>query len=554
MQVAWAIHPATGASQGTFVVVVGGPGIASLSGAERWMDDLDPRIANTHDVLFFDARGTGESSPADCPRATDAYVEVQEGPSTAAEFSRACRAEAGVGDEALARYTTREVAGDLESIRRRLGIDRWVLYGESYGTSVVQEYVARFPEHTSALIIDGPIDRRLPPAEFWGDAARGFDEVLARTYDACLDDRICRTSMDDPRDAMKRLASRLSRTTPVWEVEDGSGRTRPVRITTSLVEDVTWSSMYDTTGRMLFLRALAADAHGDHWPIEHLAVLGAGESTFSDDSSTFVYYATLCGDTRTALVPDDTGGQYVDAGKRLGLWELATTDIYLTPLPCLTWPSQPASWQPPADPGDVPTLVITATADPVTRETEARPLAQRLPNARLIETLGGSHVMFGRGHPCVDDPVVQLVLHGELPTASRTCDGSVMDDFVAPTATAGRDFKTPLDAVMALDRELMNAPEYAYWDGSSALRIPCRVSGSIEVTAESDGDHLRLDDCAWASLYAFDGRGTIDWATGEVRLELRHDRGSITYRRDADDATSLEGTWDGSAIRLSAEP
>jgi len=51
--------------------------------------------------------------------------------------------------------TIHQLVDDLEAVRRRLGIDRWVLHGSSGGGEVSLRYALRYPEAMTALIVMG---------------------------------------------------------------------------------------------------------------------------------------------------------------------------------------------------------------------------------------------------------------------------------------------------------------------------------------------------------------------------------------------------------------
>src|SRR5206468_1485214 len=89
---------------------------------------------------------------------------------------------------ASTRQGSHQAAEDLESIRDHLGLARFALYGESYGTELAQAYAASHPDRLSALVLDGAVDLTMPANEFWAAAAKGFDRTLEDTFAACLSD------------------------------------------------------------------------------------------------------------------------------------------------------------------------------------------------------------------------------------------------------------------------------------------------------------------------------------------------------------------------------
>jgi proline iminopeptidase len=54
----------------------------------------------------------------------------------------------------LSANTTLHLLADMELLRRHLGIERWLLSGTSWGTTLALAYAERFPERVTALILN----------------------------------------------------------------------------------------------------------------------------------------------------------------------------------------------------------------------------------------------------------------------------------------------------------------------------------------------------------------------------------------------------------------
>lgn len=97
------------------VFLHGGPGIGTDPEQRRFFDP------NHYRIVLFDQRGCGQSKP---------YGEIQ-------------------GN------TTWELINDLEKIRAYLGIERWILFGGSWGATLALLYAQAFPERVLAMILRG---------------------------------------------------------------------------------------------------------------------------------------------------------------------------------------------------------------------------------------------------------------------------------------------------------------------------------------------------------------------------------------------------------------
>jgi proline iminopeptidase len=100
------------------VVLHGGPG----SGATPWWRQFfDP---DAYRVVLFDQRGCGRSSPL----ASDDLA-------------------------ALEHNTTADLVHDMELLRELLGIERWLLFGASWGSSLGLAYAVEHPDRVSELVL-----------------------------------------------------------------------------------------------------------------------------------------------------------------------------------------------------------------------------------------------------------------------------------------------------------------------------------------------------------------------------------------------------------------
>ena len=102
------------------LVVHGGPG----SGCTEWQRRLfDPAA---YRVVLFDQRGCGRSLP-----------------------------HASADDTDLASNTTWHLVDDMEALRRHLGVERWLVLGGSWGSTLALAYAVRFPERVTDMILFG---------------------------------------------------------------------------------------------------------------------------------------------------------------------------------------------------------------------------------------------------------------------------------------------------------------------------------------------------------------------------------------------------------------
>jgi len=102
------------------LVVHGGPGSGCGTGSRRYFDP------DRYRVVLFDQRGCGRSTPHASDPATD-----------------------------MSTNTTEHLLADMERLREHLGIERWLLYGGSWGSTLILAYAERHPERVSEIVIPG---------------------------------------------------------------------------------------------------------------------------------------------------------------------------------------------------------------------------------------------------------------------------------------------------------------------------------------------------------------------------------------------------------------
>jgi proline iminopeptidase len=131
------------------VVVHGGPGSGCTPGARRYFDPEAYRI------ILFDQRGCGRSRP----HASEPRADVRAN-------------------------TTAHLLADMERLRRHLGVDRWLLFGASWGSVLGLAYAERHPERVSELVLAGvATGRRAETDLLTRGLGRLFPEAWARFRD-----------------------------------------------------------------------------------------------------------------------------------------------------------------------------------------------------------------------------------------------------------------------------------------------------------------------------------------------------------------------------------
>ena len=122
--------------------VHGGPGGGCTANSRRWFDPA------RYCIILFDQRGCGRSSPHAC----------------------------------LDHNTTDHLLSDIEALRVALDVDRWLLFGRSWGATLAVAYAEDHPERVTALVLSSVFMARQSEIDwlYRGGAARLLPEAWAR--------------------------------------------------------------------------------------------------------------------------------------------------------------------------------------------------------------------------------------------------------------------------------------------------------------------------------------------------------------------------------------
>ncbi|MFM9552550.1 MULTISPECIES: alpha/beta hydrolase [Streptomyces] len=202
LDLALARYRATGDSRGSLLLNFGGPGgpgVPELAyGGEDFMD-----LTKGYDVVTFDPRGVGRSSPVSCGEGTDEALEATDGgedtddPKIALDRLRRAAAECRENSgPVLPHIGTLDAARDLDVMRAALGDNKLNYLGFSYGTRLGAVYAAQFPGKVGRMALDGVDTLTEPLTEQNLVAAQGQQTALENYLDACTEELTCPFGQD----------------------------------------------------------------------------------------------------------------------------------------------------------------------------------------------------------------------------------------------------------------------------------------------------------------------------------------------------------------------
>ncbi|MFC9894579.1 alpha/beta hydrolase [Nocardia sp. NPDC127579] len=418
--------PARGEKIGSLLLNPGGPGGSGLSlavaAAAAWKDNP---ITERFDLIGFDPRGVGASSPAvDC--FTDAEFDAGQAvvPLAAAvgrwtaDDTRGlmdrCAARSG-GLEAFEHLGTRDAVRDMDVLRAALGDSALSFAGLSYGTRLGAVYAEMFPRNVRALLLDGAVDPSAGTIERRLSQFSGFQQAFDRMAADCA------TRPDCPlgTDPAQATAVYLSIVRPLHEnpVPAGNGR----RLDFAAAFGGVGSGLYDSAAWPVIRKGIAEirTGRGDTLLALGDALSGRGAdgrwSNFLDAN-----YAINCLDEQRRTPEQETElrrriyavAPFMDPG--IGV-EGARDG-------CEFWPVAPTLGYPyAADVQGLPTtLTISTTGDPATPYDGGIVLARSLGGV-LLTVEGNQHTAALAGNDCVDGIVADYLVELKPPPATARC-------------------------------------------------------------------------------------------------------------------------------------
>mmetsp|Transcript_29226 Transcript_29226/g.53426 ORF Transcript_29226/g.53426 Transcript_29226/m.53426 type:complete len:648 (+) Transcript_29226:162-2105(+) len=199
------------APRGNLAVHCGGPGGLSLCNYAIWLD-LDEEARSTYNIIGFDQRGMGRSEPTFVVPECAAQLQDTEGKLAVnyndeesirdaakvyKEVHLNCWNHPGFKLEAIQgdgtsrafhflEYSgTRQLAEDIERIRRLFGNQKLSVYGISYGTIVMGTYATVFSDNVNLMVLDGNVDPNTDIESRTMDDARSKQQRLDYFIASC---------------------------------------------------------------------------------------------------------------------------------------------------------------------------------------------------------------------------------------------------------------------------------------------------------------------------------------------------------------------------------
>jgi pimeloyl-ACP methyl ester carboxylesterase len=416
--------PASASRIGSLVVNPGGPGAPGTSfaaGRSTWFGDP---LLEHFDIVGFDPRGTGDSSPVDClsDPAMNRYLAGNPTPNTAAEVAayhrlqarlvRGCSARSG---DLAAHVSTVEAARDMDVLRSALGERTMSYLGASYGTKLGATYAQLFPQRVGRFVLDGAIDPALGPRATSLQQAKGFQTALDAYAANCVQASIGCFLGKDVEGVEHTISSLLD------QVAD---QPLPAGDRTLTAGDAYYgisAALYNREYWIILSAALRSALNGDGSLLMQLADAYADRNADGTYNSNLLEAFTdiTCLDAPYSIPYRKVPGQFAAFDRaspvfgRTFAWSLTMCDGF-TPRSDEPVPTIHAA-------GAAPIVVVGTTRDPATPYRWAVALAHQLESGVLVSRDGDGHTGYHHGNACVDRAVESYLVSGVVPRNGLSC-------------------------------------------------------------------------------------------------------------------------------------
>ena len=407
---------------GSLVVNPGGPGASGADAAIGLALTLPPEVLSRFDLVGFDPRGVGLSTPVECipDELKERVIAAEPRPTSKEQLDETFALTQEVADgcaeeypDVLGTFNTVDTARDMDLLRQALGDEQLSYLGYSYGTTLGSTYAELFPDRVRALVLDAAVD---PDTDQKADAEEsaaaletGFDAFAANCVGLIAG---CPIGAD-PRAFLEGLLTRAE-TTPVPSSEDGETR----QATPGVIMTAVLAALYDTASWPQLAQGLAATSAGDSTALFSLADSYAGRLENGSYSNLFdANLAINCADTRESFEEREIRTLVAEwseeyplfgAGSATSLYTCSVWDAERTPLP-----ERDAE-------GSEPILVIGNSGDPVTPLPGAVDMAEELDSGVLLTWQGMGHTAYPKTD-CVSAAVNAYLIDLVAPMDGLTC-------------------------------------------------------------------------------------------------------------------------------------
>lgn len=395
---------APGKRHGVLLSNPGGPGRPGLELPIELKSRLPQQVKDRYDLIGFDPRGIGRSSPVQCgldPQENTLLRPLRtfdKNVALAKSAADKCRTK---GKSALRHITTRNTARDMDVLRAVLGERKISYFGISYGTALGAVYTQMFPRRADRIVLDSADD----PKRMW----RGMFQVWGPEVERAFERWTKWTAAHDATYGLGDTPAAVSKS--FWDVVARADRDRIVVNGAPLdgagVRDLVRRDFFtvrEGAKRVVQLKDAAAGKTRS---------LNLSEPSPAPDVSGAL--TVVCGDASWPRDIETYRRDSIRDAARYPLYGDFTSGI----TPCAFWDRavEPAT----VVNNRVPVLIVHNEWDSQTPLVTGQAMHRQLKGSRMVTVEEGEgHGVYGT-NPCADAATNSYLATGKMPTTDLTC-------------------------------------------------------------------------------------------------------------------------------------
>ncbi|GAA2165056.1 alpha/beta hydrolase family protein [Humibacillus xanthopallidus] len=412
---------------GSLLVNPGGPGGSGVQYAQLSSFAFTPELRAAYDIVGFDPRGIGQSSPVRCLSNADMdrLFSVDPTPDTPAErstlLSESDRITADCahrGGVRAGHLSTTEVARDMDILRVLVGDRKLNFFGGSYGTFLGAIYADTFPAKVGRMVLDSAMSPNQTDEQEMTYDIQGFESSIDAFIGWCVARSDCALGSD-------KAAARGKIVALLDAVEkNGLTTSKPGlrRIGEGWVGFAIFMCLYSSQSWPTLNKGLAQafTGRGDILLAKGMSVVERNTSgQYADSTYLQAMLPVRCADWPRSPATPALEAARAKARAAHPLWARMTGELFDN---CKAWPT--AGRTPKGTTlavGAAPILVIGNERDPATPIGGTKQLAKDLASGVLLTSDHDGHGTYFAGSDCVDSAVDGYLIEGKLPPDGESC-------------------------------------------------------------------------------------------------------------------------------------
>jgi pimeloyl-ACP methyl ester carboxylesterase len=370
----------------------GGPGGPSLDDWAHYITSTNyTNFVFHHDLIMFDQRGTGYSTPSlRCPETLQHQFETLNVHLSAADSERmqlqalrTCHDRLVRSGVDLNAFNSLENAADVHDLILALGYKQANLYGVSYGTRLALTTMRLFPSVIRSVVLDSVY----PPQKNRTDLPGAAQRVFNALFQGCASDAHCDRLYPHLDNVFYQLVTDLNSSPAHFQTTDvTTNKSYNVVMAGDDFVFVLFSALYVTQIIPVLPQMIFQVRNHDYALLSQIYGVVEFDHTFSDG----MFYSDECSEDWDFLTQSDiaTAMQGITAQIQPAL----RNDLQQEYDSCRLWQVQqaPAVQKQPVV-SDIPTLVLSNEFDPITPPANGRLAAQTLRNSYYFLFPGLGH-------------------------------------------------------------------------------------------------------------------------------------------------------------------